>query len=259
MIPFNPRALKALFNAVIRANRKIVTKEQAPGIIVGLSGTDSILTFLICFEIFKRLGKPHRVMGVHYGLMNSSFAMTMAPWLGEKAPGAQILVKQVTHHRDGFRWGDLHDHALGDIHTDERWNPEERYWVSGTRNATEDFLGLYSNISSAVSIQPIINLWKSEVLQLCHYLGVPQSIIDKSYFTDCSCGNTDHDLIAMNPTLVDDVIYHRQCNMRISDLYKQYGKDDVKEMVKIVERQAKRNSFKTRIPHQNAFIIPKDA
>lgn len=259
MIPFNPRALKTLFDAAVRANHRIVSKEKAPGIIMGLSGTDSILTFVICFEIFKRLGKPHRVMGVHYGPLNSQFVTMALAWLADRTPGTQIIVEPVIHHRDGFRWGNLHDRALGNIHIDERWKPEDRYWVSGTRNATEDALGLYSNISSAVSIQPIINLWKSEVLRLCQYLKVPTSVISKSYYTDCSCGNVDHDLIAMYPELVDAIIIYRYTRQRTSGLYKTYGKGNVVDMVKIIERQCKRNSFKDRIPHHNAFIVPKDA
>lgn len=48
------------------------------------------------------------------------------------------------------------------------------YFPVGTRNATEQALERRSQVSESVSLLPILELYKTEVLELCAYLGVPQ-------------------------------------------------------------------------------------
>ena len=41
-------------------------KHQAPGLIIGISGTDSLLTYLACAEAYERQEKGDRVLGLHF-------------------------------------------------------------------------------------------------------------------------------------------------------------------------------------------------
>ena len=66
--------------------------ERAPGLIVGISGTDSILTFLVCAEAFKRLGKQNRVIGVHFGL--DEYLIKGPPI----TKGGEITIFKIIHH-----------------------------------------------------------------------------------------------------------------------------------------------------------------
>lgn len=58
----------------------------------------------------------------------------------------------------------------------------------GNRNRTEDLLGNYSLASTVANLLPIVNVWKTEVMELCQYVGVPQEILDSSLQPDVDCG-----------------------------------------------------------------------
>lgn len=181
---------------------RMVIQKGAPGFLVGLSGTDSLVTFCAAYKALEKAGKADRMMGVHFAPSEDFlydhpeaevhlwFRDQVLPWLTKYAPEAKIKVDTSIDWRyDGLRWGYLMDMS---VVFDDRGRkirlPEEQYWVVGTRNRTEDILQTYSNVSTCVSIQPIIQLWKSEVLQLAEHLGVPQIALKKSCETDCICG-----------------------------------------------------------------------
>ena len=102
----------------------LIDEKSAPGFVVGISGTDSILAFLICAEAFRRRGAPERVIGVHFGKdvdvdiaperLTKILALTptyrwvareIMPWLRTVAPQAQLLVdEQAADLDDHARW-----------------------------------------------------------------------------------------------------------------------------------------------------------
>lgn len=171
---------------------ELIEKKAAPGFVVGVSGTDSIVVYLAFAEAFRRLGLPDRVVGVHFAPPLPSniqeldpverdaywFQIDVIPWLRSQAPDAQLFVdSSINHRKDGLRWGALVEFSV-----------PENLWVVGTRNATENALNTFSNMSGAVSVQPILHLWKSEILQLAKYLGAPNTVIERSRQADCDCG-----------------------------------------------------------------------
>jgi NH3-dependent NAD+ synthetase len=238
-------------------------QQGAPGFLVGLSGTDSLVVFLAAFKACEKAGKSNRVFGVHFApsedfLYDHPEAKThlwfkdnVIPWLKEQAPGADIIVDTSIDWRcDGLRWGYLMD--LSVVSNDKKRMmrlPEDQYWVVGTRNRTEEELYNYSNASMAVSLQPIIHLWKSEILKISEYLKVPQQAIDKSCETDCICGRMA--LPARHIAEVDELLQQR-------------GKEHMKEytmsnelrqqLVKYIDAQIIKGEFKKNLPY-----IPDEA
>lgn len=210
-IPDTPRKLdpERTFDAIVEWIANTCREERTPGLIVGLSGTDSILTFLACARALERLGMPERLVGVNFehGSKNefngagtaftcvkSDFnwvANDIFPWLVKQAPKAVLEVdRSIPHSDDNKRWGALLSRAIaGTGHRQGLLS--NHFFPVGTRNATEEALGSYSQISKSVSMQPIIRLFKSEVLEICAHLGVPQVAIDKSRDVDCDCGRFD--------------------------------------------------------------------
>jgi NH3-dependent NAD+ synthetase len=165
----------------------LIVKQHAPGLVIGLSGTDSILAFLICAKAFQRIGRPERLVGIHYGTDYGE-----AEWLRSQAPGSPILIDStIAEDNDGLRWGSLMEFSVRDPHTQELRSANDRFWVVGTMNKTESVLLNFSNLSQSVSVQLLAELWKSEILELCRYLGVPMSTIAKSCQADCACGRDD--------------------------------------------------------------------
>src|SRR5205085_1938299 len=61
----------------------------------------------------------------------------------------------------------------------------------GTRNRTGDVFGTFSLASRVATYYPIVSLWKSEVLDLCGLIGVPEEIIASSHQADPLCGRTE--------------------------------------------------------------------
>ena len=247
---------------------EMIVKRKAPGFLVGLSGTDSLVAFLAAAKAFEQAGRPNRVLGIHFAPSEDFlydhpeaevhlwFRDEMIPWLRKQAPGAQIVVDTSIDWRyDGLRWGSLMDTSV----VSSGWSaatpfqhhptrrmllPEEQYWVVGTRNLTENTLLNYSNASTAASLQPLIHLWKSEILQIAEHLGAPAIAINKSCETDCICGR---EALAANHIA------------EVDDLLKTWGTDSMKEytrpiglrlqLTKFIEAQIAKNSFKKNIPY----------
>jgi len=80
--------------------------------------------------------------------------------------------------------------------------------VVGTGNKTEILLG-YSTLwgDSASAINPIGDLYKSQVRQLSRALGIPPAIIDKAPSADLWLGQTDEDELGFTYEEVDKLLY----------------------------------------------------
>jgi hypothetical protein len=266
----SPRALDpaATFAALVGWTQQLIVEKNAPGFILGLSGTDSILTFLVCATAFEMLGRPGRVVGVHYGpdfppadktpeeiekilSFNPSYRWAprvVLPWLRAQAPGAQVLVDTETDYRDDYRrWADLFRRSLNGALKTEPLPAGENFWVAGTRNATEQALATYSNISGAVSVQPILGLWKSEVLKLCQYLGVPTIAMEQSRTVDCDCGRFD--VAAKHIEEVDWVVMAREGLVSEAWLAGALKPDLRAKLEAFVDEQLRYAGFKKEIPY----------
>jgi NAD+ synthase len=80
--------------------------------------------------------------------------------------------------------------------------------VMGTSNKTEMLLG-YSTIygDSGVAVQPIADLYKTQVRQLSAALNVPESILRKPPSADLWVGQTDEGELGFTYAEVDQVLY----------------------------------------------------
>ena len=89
--------------------------------------------------------------------------------------------------------------------------------VIGTSNKTEILLG-YSTIfgDSASAINPIGDLYKTQLLSLAEYLGVPESIIKKKPSADLWEGQTDEGELGFTYAKVDEYLLYK-IDDRMSD------------------------------------------
>jgi NAD+ synthase len=80
--------------------------------------------------------------------------------------------------------------------------------VMGTSNKTEMLLG-YSTIfgDSAAALQPIGDLYKTQVRQLAKALGVPDKVIQKAPSADLWAGQTDEGELGFTYAEVDKLLY----------------------------------------------------
>lgn len=256
------------FETLVEWCGSLIDQKAAPGFVVGISGTDSILTFLICAEAFRRRGRPERVIGVHFGRgldpdlaperlakilklspMYRWVAREIIPWLQAVAPQAQVWVDAGSADLDDHaRWAKLFAISLAGEEKTEMLDGTQNYWVVGTRNATEEALGTYSNLSMAASVQPIIRLWKSDVLRLCRLLSVPEVALSQSRQVDCDCGRFD--LAADHIEEVDVLLRRRLGQPVASDTTVKLSGELESQLMTFIEEQVAASGFKREIPYR---------
>lgn len=235
---------------VTRLHNKIkMSQTPVPGFIVGLSGTDSVVAFVMAYDAMERYGSPHRVLGVHYvspGRRTESwFSSGVIPWLKARCPKAEIIVvSPLGGNEDQQRWADLHTRALHHIDGEDGKRiarlQEDTYWVVGTINATEKALGKYSIMATAVSVQPLMTLYKSAIIDICLELGVPDIAIRYSRLPDCLCGRDE--LAAENIETIDDILTSRIDPTK-------HDPDLLARLFRYVRENLEDNGFKARIPY----------
>lgn len=120
--------------------------------------------------------------------------------------------------------------------------------VMGTSNKTELLLG-YSTVygDSGVALQPIGDLYKTQIRQLSAALGVPQPVITKPPSADLWAGQTDEGELGFTYAEVDKVLY-----LLVDE---RYTLDEVVEegyaraFVEDVWRRVKANHYKRTMPN----------
>ena len=273
----NPRQISPLgtYKQLVSAIQNYAVKHKAPGAIIGLSGTDSLLTFLATYEAFANLGKAHRVKGVNFihdiadpdgtGPIQCNiadqrwFCDSIFPWLNEVTPLAELVIDDsIKTSDDNMRWGRLRSLAIKDM--DPRGGGiDDHYHLFGTINATEKALGTYSLAAVKTSLAPITNLYKSEVLLLCEMLGVPQIAIDKSHEIDCDCGRFD---IQANHLHELDLYLMAQAGHVSHDHIEQHIDPNVLDrLIEFYIEETENNSFRSDAPAEfkNGITVPEQA
>ena len=123
----------------------------------------------------------------------------------------------------------------------------ERALVIGTSNKTEIFLGygtLFGDLASALN--PLGDLYKTQVWQLAHALGIPGEIIGKKPSADLREGQTDEEDFGFTYEQVDKLLYAMVDQRRTDDELRLSGfSADFINRVKTLLRQ---NQFKRRPP-----------
>ncbi|MBF8297123.1 MAG: NH(3)-dependent synthetase [Bacteroidetes bacterium] len=123
----------------------------------------------------------------------------------------------------------------------------ERALVIGTSNKTEIMLGygtLFGDTASAIN--PIGDLYKTQVWQLARALGVPQQIIDKVPTADLWEGQSDEEELGSTYARLDALLYHLVDERRNDEELQKLGFDA--GFVDRVKTLIQKNQFKRRPP-----------
>ncbi|MBI4428459.1 MAG: NAD+ synthase [Ignavibacteriales bacterium] len=123
----------------------------------------------------------------------------------------------------------------------------EKALVIGTSNKTELLLGygtLYGDTASAIN--PLGDLYKTQVWQVAEFLGVPKGIVSKKPTADLWAGQTDEGELGFTYREVDQLLF-QMIDERRSD--EELGKMGFsKDFVKKVRSLIRKNQFKRRPP-----------
>ena len=127
------------------------------------------------------------------------------------------------------------------------YSAEHNALVIGTSNKTELLLGygtIFGDLASAIN--PIGDLYKTQIWQLAEYLNVTREIIDKKPSADLWIGQTDEEELGYTYQEIDQMLYYlvdlRYPNEILMDLgYSQSSIADIKSRLQ-------KNQFKRRPP-----------
>jgi NAD+ synthase len=220
--------------------------------VVGLSGgVDSALS---CFLAAEALG-PQNVLAVRMPYKSSNPDSLAHAQLVIDALGVQSLTVEITAMVDPLFaiYPDITDRRKGNIMARERmivlYDQSEAFrgLVVGTGNKTEILLGyttLYGDSASALN--PIGDLYKTQVWQLSKALGVPEPIVQKPPSADLWAGQTDEGELGFTYADVDKLLY-----LLVDQRYSPQDLMDAgfpEAFVRTVIERIRRNQFKRIYP-----------
>jgi NAD+ synthase len=209
-IPTNPPLLRQILTAFI-ANE--VCKTGMGRVVVGLSGgVDSALSATLAAAA---LG-PDNVLALKMPYKTSSKESLEHADLVVAATGIQSLTVDITPQIDAYfeRFPDADNMRRGNKMARERMTilyDHSARWqalVLGTSNKTELLLGygtLYGDMASAVN--PLGDLYKTQVWALATFVGVPYPIVEKPPSADLWLGQTDEHELGFSYREVDELLY----------------------------------------------------
>lgn len=248
-LPLNAPLLRRILTAFIKDE---VCKVGVDRVVVGLSGgVDSALSAMLAVEA---LGPKH-VLAILMPYRQSSAESIEHAQEVVDCTGMEAMTVDITGPIDAYfeQFPDADNMRRGNKMARERMTTlydHSARWgalVLGTSNKTELLLGygtLHGDMASALN--PIGDLYKTQVWGLSRHIGVPHSIVDKQPSADLWAGQTDEQELGFGYVEVDELLYEMVDHRRsVKDLIAS-GFDEA--FVRRVHGMVRSSQFKRRLP-----------
>jgi NAD+ synthase len=116
----------------------------------------------------------------------------------------------------------------------------------GTGNKTERLLGYFTwHADDAPPVNPIGDLFKSQVWQLARYLGVPEALIEKAPSADLEAGQTDESDLGISYARADAIL---ECLLQGYSDVATIERGFNREEVELVRRRVESTHWKRHLP-----------
>ncbi len=209
-LSINPTLTRKILTGFIHSE---ITRAGFQRAVIGLSGgVDSALS---CYLAAEALG-PEQILAVRMPYKTSSPDSWEHAEMVIEDLGVQFLDIPITEMVDPLieRFPSMSNIRKGNIMARTRmivlYDQSEAFngLVVGTSNKTEILLG-YSTLygDSACAINPIGDLYKTQVRQLARDIGVPAVIVDKAPSADLWAGQTDEGELGFTYAEVDKLLF----------------------------------------------------
>lgn len=121
--------------------------------------------------------------------------------------------------------------------------------VVGTENKSEHLLGYFSRFGDEASdIEPLRNLYKTQILELAKYIGIPEQILTKPPTAGLWEGQTDEGELGFTYKDADEILYQLYDLKKTTEEIVASGLDQ--DIIEKVQARVTQNSFKHRLPIQ---------
>ncbi len=240
-------------NWLVRFIREEVERRRGfRAVVVGLSGgVDSALTAALCAEA---LG-PDAVLALLMPYRTSSPRSREHALLVAEKFGIPTRTIDITRAVDGYletAEPDAGGHRRGNVAARQRMIVlfDQAFKLSalpmGTGNKSERLLGYYTwHADDSPPVNPLGDLFKSQVWTLARAVGVPAEIVDKPATADLIQGQTDEDDLGVTYPEADLILHH---------LISGRGRDDLvepgfeREKVELVAGRLESTHWKRHLP-----------
>ncbi|MBV8364421.1 MAG: NAD+ synthase [Candidatus Eremiobacteraeota bacterium] len=180
--------------------------------VIGLSGgVDSAVTAYLCA---RALG-PHNVYAIRMPYRTSSGGSLTDAQLVADALGIPCRTIEITAAVDGYLQfePDADGRRRGNVMARMRMvvlfdqSSKLRALPVGTGNKTERLLGYFTwHADDSPPVNPLGDLFKTQVWELARFLGVPKSIVDKAPSADLEADQTDESDLGITYVRADAIL-----------------------------------------------------
>ena len=127
------------------------------------------------------------------------------------------------------------------------YSAKEQALVLGTSNKTEILLGYSTQFGdSASALNPIGDLYKTQIWEISRYMGVPVELIDKKPSADLWEGQTDESELGFSYLMADKILYEMVDERKNLEELLDLGFD--KEILDKILKKIKFSQYKRKLP-----------
>ena len=239
---------------IIKFIQDKVSQTNAKGLVVGLSGgIDSTLTAYLATQAVGRqnvfgIVMPSTTTPTEDKIHGTDIAKTLGIDYKEIAIdnilNEFLLVTQYKTENEQLAIGNLKARIRMSIIY--YFANSKNYLVSGTGNKSEILIGYFTKHGDgACDIEPIGDLYKTDVFKLAKDMGIPDEIINKPPRAGLWNNQTDEDEIGMTYENLDKILYQYQ-DKESSQIAKNL--DISIDDVDMIINKVKRNAHKSKVP-----------
>ena len=244
--------LKEVHNELVEFLRESFKKAGFSKAVLGLSG--GIDSALVAYLLRDALGKEN-VLAIMMPYKSSNPDSLNHAKLVIEDLGINSKTIEITDMIDAYFKNEKEATSLrmGNKMARERmsilfdYSSKENALVVGTSNKTEIYLGYSTQFGdSACALNPIGDLYKTNIWDLSRYLKIPNELIEKKPSADLWEGQTDEQEMGLTYKEADQVLYRMlEENKKVEEVLTEgFNKDLVDNIV----RRMNRSEYKRRMP-----------
>ena len=244
--------LKEVHNELVEFLRESFKKAGFSKAVLGLSG--GIDSALVAYLLRDALGKEN-VLAIMMPYKSSNPDSLNHAKLVVEDLGINSKTIEITDMIDAYFKNEKEATSLrmGNKMARERmsilfdYSSKENALVVGTSNKTEIYLGYSTQFGdSACAVNPIGDLYKTNIWDLSRYLKIPNELIEKKPSADLWEGQTDEQEMGLTYKEADQILYRMlEENKKVEEVLAEgFNKDLVDNIV----RRMNRSEYKRRMP-----------